>query len=292
MAGDWIKMRTQLAYERAVMLICDRTGLDEFQVVGRLHAIWAWAGEHTITGDVRGVTLQTVDRITRCTGFAEAMKAADWLDELPDGTIRFPRWKKHNSKSAKQRALAAERQARKRAKKSRPKRDAERDTDVTSPTQRQEETRGEQEESPIAKSNGTATGSSKSQLPVPLPKDARGKQGRKFNKVALPDLDWDHVAALAEKVAKRIPPDSDDTRRHWFKYAAMSMTMFSENWLMDSVEGVLKAASTETTRQGHFVGILKSKAAEQNIDEEIFASNRDAIEVPDWLWKSNILEVK
>lgn len=135
MAGDWLKMRTRLAEERSVMLICDLTGLDTFSVVGRLHAIWSWAGEHTTNGEVQDVTLKTIDRVTNFSGFADAMKAAKWLEISESGVIRFPEWKKYNSKAAKRRALDAARQARKRARKvtqkSRTERDGERDENVT-----------------------------------------------------------------------------------------------------------------------------------------------------------------
>jgi hypothetical protein len=138
MAGDWIKMRTALGADRATMVICDLTGLDEFAVVGRLHAIWVWAGEHTVTGDVTGVTLKTVDRVTRLEGFGEAMKASGWLEVLPDGGLRFPRWKRHNSKAAKERALAAARSAKARQKKRDAKRDVDRDATVTNHATREE----------------------------------------------------------------------------------------------------------------------------------------------------------
>lgn len=134
MAGDWIKMRTTLGAEQATMAICDRTGLDEFAVVGRLHAVWVWAGEHTTTGIVRGVTLKTINRIARCESFAEAMIAADWLKIIPSESeneeilgVIFTRWKKWNDKSAKRRHLAAIRSARHREKSSRSARDGARD---------------------------------------------------------------------------------------------------------------------------------------------------------------------
>ncbi len=130
-AGDWIKMRTALATDRAVMVICDLTGLDEFAVVGRLHAIWVWAGEHTVTGEVRGVTQKTIDRVTRCEKFSDAMIAAQWLEVIPEGGVRFVRWKKHNTKAARERALAADRQAKQRAKSHARNRDGQRDASVT-----------------------------------------------------------------------------------------------------------------------------------------------------------------
>lgn len=130
MAGDWIAMRTRLSEERSVLLICEITGLDEFSVIGRLHAVWSWAGEHTVTGDVTRVTLKTVDRIAKHENFGAAMRDADWLQELPEGGLRFPRWKRHNHNSAKQRVLSAKRSASYRAR----RRDASRVTSVTNVT--------------------------------------------------------------------------------------------------------------------------------------------------------------
>ena len=42
MAGDWIKMRRELAMDPDVVEIAAKSGLDEFGVVGRLHAVWSW----------------------------------------------------------------------------------------------------------------------------------------------------------------------------------------------------------------------------------------------------------
>src|SRR5581483_2237700 len=143
MAGDWLKMRTRLAEERAVLQLCELTDLDEFAVIGRLHAIWSWAGEHTSIGEVRDVTLKIIDRIARRENFGDAMLSVKWLEIVPEGGIRFPRWKKHNDKAARQRHLAAQRAARAREKKRALQRDAERDASVTSHAPREEKRREE-----------------------------------------------------------------------------------------------------------------------------------------------------
>lgn len=144
MAGDWLKMRTSLPEEKAVMQISDMTGLDEFYVIGKLFAVWRWAGQHTVTGKITGVTLKTIDRIARCENFGEAMKAANWLEIGVDGSIAIPKWKKHNSKSEKQRALDAARSARYREKKSRVIRDGDRDGNHARHATRGEENREEE----------------------------------------------------------------------------------------------------------------------------------------------------
>lgn len=241
MAGDWLKMRTRLAEEKAVMMICDMTGLDEFAVVGRLHAIWSWAGEHTTNGDVRGVTLKTVDRVTRCEGFSAAMIATGWLEvittdarhdvsrdvtreELQTSSlaisvfsppeqqilgVRFPGWKKYNSKAAKDRALAAVRQARKRAKSHAANRDGKRDATVTSHAPREEKRREElSREEKTSTPNGveqedTAFARFWSAFP-PGRKHAKAKARVAFEKAAKLADPETIIAAAAEYAASQV----------------------------------------------------------------------------------------
>lgn len=156
MAGDWILMRTGLATERATLSICDATGLDQFQVVGRLHAIWSWADSHTVTGAVTGVTLKTIDRIVCAQGFAEAMVAAKWLESDENGVLKFPKWKTYNTKSAKERQLAAQRSAKYRERKSRVTRDGDRDASVTNhgTTEQNRTVHNRMKETPLPPSTG------------------------------------------------------------------------------------------------------------------------------------------
>lgn len=111
MAGDWIKMRTDLGTDPAVIRIGLRTSLDSYAVVGRLHALWAWADAHTANGLVRGVTTDWIDAFVTCRGFADAMCEAGWLAVKPEG-IEFPRFGRHMGGSAKARAQKTKRQQR------------------------------------------------------------------------------------------------------------------------------------------------------------------------------------
>ena len=108
MAGDWIKMRTDLARDPAVVGIAADTGLDEFAVVGRLHAIWSWADEQTENGNAVSVTETWIDRYISCAGFARSMQKHHWLD-ISEGGIAIPNFSRHNGKSAKTRALTRKR---------------------------------------------------------------------------------------------------------------------------------------------------------------------------------------
>lgn len=90
-------------------------GIDEFGVVGRLHAVWSWFDAHSHAGSVTGVALASLDRIAQCDGFARAMCAVGWLEEK-DGVLSIPNFDKHNGGGARQRAQNADRARRSRAK--------------------------------------------------------------------------------------------------------------------------------------------------------------------------------
>lgn len=114
MAGDWIKMRTDLSDDPAVVAMAVRLEIDEDHVVGKLHRIWAWADRHTIDGATSGVNEAWVDKFVAKRGFAAAMQSVGWLVIAEDG-IRFPGFEKHNGESAKKRADAQQRQRASRA---------------------------------------------------------------------------------------------------------------------------------------------------------------------------------
>ena len=109
MAGDWIKMRANLANDPAVIGVACALETSEYEVVGLLHALWSWADQHTVDGQAAGVTLDWVDRHLRREGFAEALVSVGWLAHL-DGVLTFPRCDRHNGKSAKRRATNSEAQ--------------------------------------------------------------------------------------------------------------------------------------------------------------------------------------
>jgi len=129
MANDWIKIRKELNTDPAVISIMDALGLDEYQVIGRLHKLWSWADSHTKDGNVTGVTCNWLDRYIDCEGFTKALLHVTWLSVTEDG-ISFPNYNKHMSENAKKREKTAERVRRYRER----KRNAERNADVTQKT--------------------------------------------------------------------------------------------------------------------------------------------------------------
>ena len=118
-------MRSNLDSDPDVIAIGVRLNLDELAVVGRLWKVWSWADQHTTDGNAVRVTEVTLDRFANCSGFAAAMREVGWL-EGRDGALTFPRFDRHNGQTAKNRALTAQRVAKRR--------NAESVTNVTPPS--------------------------------------------------------------------------------------------------------------------------------------------------------------
>lgn len=113
MAGDWIKVKTDLATDPAVIRTASTLGLAEDMVVGKLCRLWSWANTHTEDGHATGVTLEWLDWFLNCDDFGTALVDVGWLDVTDDG-VMIPRFERHNGKSAKTRATARERKRRQR----------------------------------------------------------------------------------------------------------------------------------------------------------------------------------
>ncbi len=113
MAGDWIKMRTNLDSDPRIVVIAGMLSLTELHVVGCLWKLWAWADEHTIDGNDIRVTEATLDRFTGvfriCSGVA-----LRWLARRSGSLLSFPRFEEHNGQTAKNRSLTAKRVAKHR----------------------------------------------------------------------------------------------------------------------------------------------------------------------------------
>ena len=113
MAGDWVKMRVDLATDPSVIRIAVLVNLGEDHVVGKLHRLWSWANQHTRDGNAVGVTEKWIDRYLGVTGIAAALADAGWLD-IYTNRVEIPEFGRHNGKSGKQRALTARRVAKTR----------------------------------------------------------------------------------------------------------------------------------------------------------------------------------
>lgn len=114
MAGDWIKMRTDLFTHPKVVRITSALKADRLRTVGGLMSVWCLFDAHSIDGQLEGYDCATVDEMIGWQGFAEAMKAVGWLEETPEG-LALPEFETHNGQSAKRRAQDADRKRADRA---------------------------------------------------------------------------------------------------------------------------------------------------------------------------------
>ena len=136
MAGDWIKVRWNLHDDPDVIALAAAVGMDEYRAVGCLVKLWAWADQHSTDGYAAGVTLARIDHLVEAPGFAAALLDIEWLAE-EDGGVSIPKFERHNSKSAKSRALAQRRMTEHRTRATDPSR-----TERNGPVTREETRRG------------------------------------------------------------------------------------------------------------------------------------------------------
>jgi hypothetical protein len=107
-AGEWIKVRTNLWDDPRVGQLCELTDQGEAAVIGGLYWLWSTADEHSSDGLLQGMTTRTIDRKTGVAGLGKALVTIGWLTEGDDG-VTVARFEEHNGASAKQRAQTAKR---------------------------------------------------------------------------------------------------------------------------------------------------------------------------------------
>lgn len=110
MAGEWIKLRTNLWDDPRIARLCDLTEQPEAMVIGGLYWLWAMADEHTEDGLLNGLTLRAIDRKTGVAGLAAALVQVGWLREAEQG-VEVVNFDEHNGVSAKRRCMEAKRKA-------------------------------------------------------------------------------------------------------------------------------------------------------------------------------------
>ena len=112
MAGDWIKMRTNLRSDPAVIAAAVDLRIDRDLVVGKLHRLWCWGGDYCDgNGFAGGVTFAAIDAEIECPGLCESLARSAWMrEEKPEVRgdnaigVTFVGWRTHYSKSATARA--------------------------------------------------------------------------------------------------------------------------------------------------------------------------------------------
>ena len=110
MAGDWIKMRSNLWDDPRITSLCELTGSLEAMVIGALYWLWSAADQHSKDGIMPGLTVKGIDRKTGVKGFGDALISIKWLADHPEG-VRILHFEDHNGSSAKTRLMTAKRVA-------------------------------------------------------------------------------------------------------------------------------------------------------------------------------------
>lgn len=110
MAGEWIKVRTNLWTDPRVSQLCDLTDASKPAVVGALYWLWSSADEHTQNGHMPGLSIKAIDRESGVLGMGAALLSIDWIEDTAGG-ITLTRFEEHNGASAKSRAQTAKRVA-------------------------------------------------------------------------------------------------------------------------------------------------------------------------------------
>ena len=121
MAGDWIKMRSNLRTHPKVVRMASALQADRLKTVGGLHAVWCLFDEHSIDGRLHGYTPEAVDDLVGWPGFSSALIAIKWMEWDGSDGLTLPEFDTHNGASAKRRAMDADRKRAERdAEKERP----------------------------------------------------------------------------------------------------------------------------------------------------------------------------
>ena len=108
MAGDWIKMRSDLFTHPKVVRISSALKADTLRTVGGLMSAWCLFDAHSVDGILDGYTPETLDDHLRWPGFAAAMISVGWLG-VDGESLVLPEFDTHNGQSAKRRAQDADR---------------------------------------------------------------------------------------------------------------------------------------------------------------------------------------
>ncbi len=253
MAGDWIKMRTDLHDDPAVVGIALATGLDAHAVVGRLHRLWSWADKHTVDGIARNITDEWIDALVSCPNFSKLMRKNGWLRIKKRG-IEIPNFEVHNGETGKQRALTAKRVAAHKSKNG--------NGQVTPAALPKGE--GEEEE---RRGEGESLTRSRSGSGSDNPSNGAGdgdKTDRALGLVRdqIKNFPWEELADDACKIASVIPAKEVSDRSMILKACFLVRAgVFSEAWLWESWD----ASKGRRGPAGYFMAILKRKANKEGV---------------------------
>lgn len=107
---SWIKVETHLLEKYEVFELSEILNISTKEAAINCIILWSWFDDNSIDGVVKAKYAKMIDKICGCDDFTAAMIEVGWI--LSDGeNIKIPNYDRHNSKSAKNRALGAKRNA-------------------------------------------------------------------------------------------------------------------------------------------------------------------------------------
>lgn len=104
MAGDWIKLEHSTPDKPEVVQLAIILDFEDHDLAwAKCVRLWIWADQQSIDGNALSVTDSFIDRYTRVTGFAAALRKVGWLGGR-DSRLSIPNFARHNGQSSKTRA--------------------------------------------------------------------------------------------------------------------------------------------------------------------------------------------
>lgn len=113
MAGDWLKIEKETPEKPEVYRIAEFLGISQADAFLACFRVWRWADSQTEDGTIR-TSQAAIDDNAKVPNFHMALREVGWLN-LRTGSVELPNFVRHMGKSAKQRALAADRMLRSRS---------------------------------------------------------------------------------------------------------------------------------------------------------------------------------
>lgn len=115
MAEVWIKWVKGLSTRREISVLARKLNISRREAACACMEMWEWADLETADGHIKGATRDDIDLLLGLPGFGSALESPEvgWLRSTERG-ITFPRWERHNGKTAKARALEQRKKKRQR----------------------------------------------------------------------------------------------------------------------------------------------------------------------------------
>jgi hypothetical protein len=104
----WIKLETHTFEKVEIFSMAQELNIDPDAVVGKCARVWAWFDLNTVDGVTPIVTEALLDRYCGLKGFCKAMVKVGWMG-INEQSLFLPNYDRHNSQTAKDRALTSKR---------------------------------------------------------------------------------------------------------------------------------------------------------------------------------------